>query len=149
MIKNQNFSDHNTIITIMKLKFGQKKKERIFGSLHDTEVPLYDINVENSHELWGQYSDILNRVTWDQVRGKSQNLEEKINIMYENILQAMDQVFSKKKGKQKGNKIPKNVRKSMRKKSKISEKMKKTRCPIKLSKLRYEMQVIEESIKNQ
>ena len=75
VIRNHNFSDHNTIIKFMNLKFNQKKKERIFGSLYDTEVPLYDINVENSHELWGQYSDILNRVTWDQVRGKSQNLE--------------------------------------------------------------------------
>merc|ERR1712240_616901 len=111
VIRNHNFSDHNSIITFMNLKFNQKKKERIFGSLYDTEVPLYDISTENSHELWGQYCDILNKVSWDQVRGSSQNLERKVDIMYENITNAMDQVFQKNKGKQKGNKIPKNVRK--------------------------------------
>lgn len=60
-------------------------------------------------ELWEKYCEILNNITWNQAKNCAEDLEEKIQIMYENMVRAMDQVFSKKLGKSKGNKIPKKV----------------------------------------
>ena len=76
-----------------------KKSRRNSKSMYYTEIPLYNIDNENSSDLWMKYEEILSSKSWDETKQECDNLEDKIDILYSNIESAMAQTFDKKKVK--------------------------------------------------
>ena len=50
VIKNQNFSDHNSIITVMNLKYGKKKIKKKIGS---TQISLSVKLIVKTQDYYG------------------------------------------------------------------------------------------------
>ena len=62
MIKNKQFSDHNTIISHLNIKIGEANISNNCDEIYDTDIPRYKLT--NCDEDWESFEDQMNLNTW-------------------------------------------------------------------------------------
>ena len=93
---------------------------------------------------WEKYTNLLQSDPWDEDNvNNEESVEDMINYLNNKITKAVEEAFELKRVKIPGNKIPAKIRKLMRRKKTISNQLLKSRCPIKINKLRTELVNIE------
>ena len=93
------------------------------------------------------YSNKVNEVKWEELVDENDDVGKKLKILLNKIEEAKKDVFENKAANKKmKHKIPKAIKKLYRTKSKVSKRIKRTRCRKKMVKLIEQLKEIDEKI---
>ena len=62
------------------------------SSIYHTDIPMYNL-IDGSIDMWNKYHDELNVRTWSEIIENCENVDDKLEIFYENVQNAIKNVF--------------------------------------------------------